>query len=135
MKTLGLIGGTSWLSTVDYYSYINKMVNERLGGISSAKLVMYSMNQEELFKYGNANDWDGLGGFISGIAKKLETAGAEGLILCANTPHVAADAVQKNINIPLIHIVDEVAKEIAKKKISKVILLGTRITMEKDFFK
>lgn len=135
MKTLGLIGGTSWLSTVDYYTYINKMVNERLGGISSAKIVMYSMNMEDLFKYGNVQDWDGLANFLSEIARKVETAGAEALVLCANTPHIAADAVQKKINIPLIHIADETAKEIVQKKVSKVILLGTKITMEQDFFK
>ena len=135
MKTLGLIGGTSWVSTVDYYSYINKMVNDRLGGISSAKLLIYSMNMEDLFRFGNAHDWVGLSDFLSVIAKKLETGGAEALVLCANTPHIAADALQKQINIPLIHIVDETAKEIIKLKISKVILLGTKITMEQDFFR
>ena len=135
MKTLGLIGGTSWISTIDYYTYINKMVNARLGGISSAKIVMYSMNMEDLFKFAGIKDWNGLADFISGIAKKLETAGAEALIICANTPHIVADEVQKNINIPLIHIADETAKAIVKKKINKVILLGTKITMEQDFFK
>jgi aspartate racemase len=135
MKTLGLIGGTSWVSTIDYYTYINKMVNEQLGGLASAKILMYSMNMEELFKFASASDWNGLALFLSGIAKKLESAGAEGLILCANTPHIVADEVQKSINIPLINIIDETSKEIAKQKINKVILLGTKITMEKDFFK
>lgn len=135
MKTLGLIGGTSWVSTVDYYSHINRMVNEKLGGINSAKIIMYSMNMEDLFKFASVNDWNGLADFLSGIANNLESAGAEALLLCANTPHIAADAVQKNIRIPLIHIVDETAKEIVREKINKVILLGTKITMEQDFFK
>lgn len=135
MKTLGLIGGTSWVSTIDYYTCINKMVNAKVGGIASAKLLLYSMNMEDLFKFGHANDWEGLGKFLSEIAKKLEREGAEALLLCANTPHIAADIVQKNISIPLIHIADETAKEIVKKKINKVILLGTKITMEQDFFK
>jgi aspartate racemase len=135
MRTLGLIGGTSWVSTIDYYTYINKMVNARLGGIASAKLLLYSMNMEELFKFGNAQDWNGLGNFLADIANKLEREGAEALLLCANTPHIAADIVQKNISIPLIHIVDETAKEIKKKNLKKIILLGTKITMEQDFFK
>src|ERR1041385_3347161 len=133
MKTLGLIGGTSWVSTIDYYTYINKMVNARLGGIASAKILMYSMNMEELFKYGNANDWEGLGKFLTGIAAKLEQQGAEALVICANTPHIAAEFVQKNISIPLIHMADETAKEIKKKNLKRVILLGTKITMEQDF--
>lgn len=135
MKTLGLIGGTSWVSTIDYYKYINQMVNEKLGGINSAKLLLYSMNMDDLFKFASTNDWNGLADFLSSIAKKLETAGAEALILCANTPHIAVETVQKNITIPLIHIADETSKEIIKHKISKVILLGTKITMEQDFFK
>lgn len=135
MRTLGLIGGTSWVSTIDYYKYINQMVNEKLGGINSAKLFLYSINMEELFKFGSANDWNGLAKFLSDIAKKLETAGAEALIFCANTPHIAADAVQKNIGIPLIHIAEETAKEIVKHKINTVALLGTKITMEQDFFR
>jgi aspartate racemase len=111
------------------------MVNARLGGIASAKLLMYSMNMEELFKYGNAQDWEGLGKFLTEIALKLQREGAEALVICANTPHIAADIVQKNIPIPLIHIADETAKEIRKKGLGKVILLGTKITMEQEFFK
>lgn len=90
---------------------------------------------EDLFKFANAQDWEGLADFLTGIAKKLEAAGAEALVICANTPHIVADGVQQKINIPIIHIADETAKEIVMKKISKVILLGTKITMEHDFFK
>ena len=97
MKTLGLIGGTSWVSTIDYYTYINKQVNERLGGINSAKMIMYSMNMEDLFKFANAQDWEGLADFLTGIAKKLEVAGAKALVICANTPHIVADAVQQMV--------------------------------------
>ena len=135
MKTLGMIGGSSWVSTVDYYTYINKMVNDKLGGIASAKILMYSMNMEDLFRFASVKNWDGLAYFLSEIAKKLEGQGAEALVICANTPHIVADAIQKNIGIPLINIAEETAKEIARQKISKAILLGTMITMEQDFFK
>ena len=135
MKTIGLIGGTSWVSTIDYYRYINQMVNEKLGGINSQKILLYSMNMDDLFKFGNVNDWEGLGKFMTDIALKLQTAGAECIVICANTPHIVADLVQPRINIPLIHIADETAKEIVKKKLKKVILLGTKITMEQDFLK
>ncbi|MBI4929763.1 MAG: aspartate/glutamate racemase family protein [Bacteroidetes bacterium] len=135
MKTLGLIGGTSWVSTIDYYRYINQMVNEKLGGVSSAKLFLYSLDMEVLLKFGSANDWKGLAGFLSDVAKKLETAGAEAIVICANTPHIAADIVQQNIKIPLLHIADETAKEIVRHRIKTVGLLGTKITMEHVFFK
>jgi len=135
MKIIGLIGGTSWVSTVDYYSYINKMVNERLGGISSAELLLYSINMEEFKKLGDAGDWNAVGNFLSSIAKKLEAAGAEAIVICANTPHIVADLIQPAVSIPIIHIAEATAKEIEKNKINKVGLLGTKFTMEQDFFK
>lgn len=135
MKTVGLIGGTSWVSTIDYYKYINQMVNEKLGGVSSAKLFLYSLDMEVLLKFGSTNDWKGLANFLSAIAKKLETAGAEAIIICANTPHIVADVIQQNIKIPIIHIAEETAKEIVKHQIKTVALLGTKITMEQNFFK
>ncbi|MFI5163834.1 MAG: aspartate/glutamate racemase family protein [Bacteroidia bacterium] len=135
MKTLGLIGGTSWVSTVDYYKLINQMTNERLGGLNAAKLFLYSINFEEFRQFGERNDWNGAGAFLSDIAKKLENAGAQAIVICANTPHIAAEMVQQHIKIPIIHIAEETAKEIAKQKIKKVALLGTRFTMEQDFFK
>jgi aspartate racemase len=90
---------------------------------------------EDLFRFGNANDWNGLADFLFEIANKLEKAGAEAIVICANTPHIAAELLQPRINIPIIHIAEETAKEIVKQKINKVILLGTKFTMEQDFFK
>lgn len=135
MKTLGLIGGTTWVSTIDYYRYINRLTNERAGGAGSARLILYSVNFAELMTFVNADDWDGVGRFLSEIAIKLEGAGAEAIVLCANTTHMVADVVQKSVGIPLLHIVDAVAKEIAGQNIGKVGLLGTRFTMEREFFK
>ncbi len=135
MKTLGLIGGTGWVSTVDYYRVINKEVNARLGGLSSAKILLYSVNQQE---FRPATDDAGLPAFadyLTGIARRLESAGAECLVLCANTPHMAADLVQKNIGIPLIHIAEVTAKAIQKQNMKTVGLLGTRMTMEQTFYK
>jgi len=135
MKTLGLIGGTTWVSTIDYYKYINQLTHERLGGSESARLILYSVNFGELMKFANADDWESVDRFLSEIAVKLENAGADAIVLCANTTHIAADTVQQNVNIPVLHIVDAVAKEIKKQNIKKVGLLGTRFTMDLPFFK
>jgi aspartate racemase len=135
MKTLGLIGGTSWLSTIDYYRTINQQVSDRLGGLNSARLFMYSVNFEELQPPVDPNEWGRLGTFFGNVAHKLETAGADCILLCANTPHMVADIVQQHTTVPLIHIADATAKAIALQKISKVGLLGTRITMEQPFFR
>ncbi len=135
MKTLGLIGGTGWVSTVEYYRIINQQINERLGGLSSAKMLLYSVNQQE---FRPATDQAGLHEFadyLTGVAKRLETAGADCLLLCANTPHMAADLVQKEIGIPLIHIAEVTAKAILKKNMKTVGLLGTKFTMEQPFYK
>lgn len=135
MKTLGLIGGTSWASTVDYYRIINQRINEKLGGVNSSKIFMYSLNLAELNALLEKNDWKGIAGLFCGIARKLEQAGAECIVICANTPHKAADDVQKAVKIPLIHIAEVTAKEIGKAGLKKVGLLGTKITMEESFFK
>ena len=135
MKTLGLIGGTSWHSTVDYYRLINKLVNERLGGLHSARLILYSVNFHEFYNNSQEEGWPGSERYVSNIAKTLEAAGAEGLIFCANTPHMVADAVQAAINIPLIHIAEATAAEIQKAKLTRVALLGTVFTMEQPFYK
>ncbi len=135
MKTLGLIGGTGWVSTVEYYRIINQQINERLGGLSSAKMLLYSVNQQE---FRPAADLAGLGEFadyLTGIARRLESAGADCLLLCANTPHMAADLVQKNIRIPLIHIAEVTAKAILEKNLKTVGLLGTKFTMEQTFYR
>jgi aspartate racemase len=135
MKTLGLIGGTSWVSTIDYYKLINQQINNRLGGLNAARLLLYSMNYEEFKPPLHARDWGPTAEGLARIAKKLEVAGAECILLCANTPHMAADIVQEQITIPLIHIAEETAKEIVKQNMSKVGLMGTRMTMEQSFFK
>lgn len=135
MKTLGLIGGTSWLSTIDYYRIINQEINQRLGGLNSAKLVLYSLNYAEAKKFVDENNWNEISSMFCSAAKKLENAGAQGMIICANTPHKVADDIRKVIQIPLIHIAEVTAKEIRNRKINKAGLLGTRFTMEDDFFK
>ena len=135
MKTLGLIGGTSWISTVDYYKIINQQINQRLGGLNAARLILYSLNYEEFKPPPDPKDWGPTSQGLSEIAKKLEAAGAECIILCANTPHMAAGVIQEQIKIPLIHIAEATAKEIARQNLTKVGLLGTRFTMEQSFFK
>jgi len=135
VKTIGLIGGTSWISTVEYYRIINQLTNERLGGLNSAKILLYSINFEEFRPPSDPDGWGPVVETLSGIARKLEHAGADCLLLCANTPHMAADGIQKNIRIPLIHIADATSSEIVKQNLSVVALLGTKYTMELPFFK
>lgn len=134
MKTLGLIGGTSWFSTVEYYKYLNRLTDQRTYGSAFPKLVLYSIDFIEYTHLVKKGDWNAIGAYFSDIARKLENAGAEGLLLCANTTHMIAEVVQENISIPLLHIVDAVAGEIEKKDIKKVALLGTSVTMENDFY-
>ena len=134
MKTLGLIGGTSWVSTIDYYRIINQQINDRLGGLNAARLLLYSLNYEEFKPPPDPKDWGPTSEGLATIAKKLEVAGAECIILCANTPHMAADIIQENIAIPLIHIAEETSKEIARHRLNKIGLIGTRFTMEQSFF-
>ena len=135
MKTIGLIGGMSWLSTIDYYRIINQQVNQRLGGSHSAKIFLYSVDFEESKPSPDAEGWRKATDFLSSIANKLQTAGAECLLLCANTTHLVADGVQQNLKIPLLHIAEATASVIKKQAIKKIGLLGTKFTMEKDFFK
>lgn len=135
MKTLGLIGGTSWISTIDYYRNINQQINTALGGLNSAKMLLYSLNLEEFKPPVNPNNWGANTKTLVSIAQNLERGGADCIIICANTPHIVADDVQQSINIPLIHIAEAAATEIAAQQIKKVALLGTLITMEQSFFK
>ncbi|MFL5763760.1 MAG: aspartate/glutamate racemase family protein [Bacteroidia bacterium] len=134
MKKIGLIGGISWVSTIDYYRYINTMVNETLGGLQYPELIIYSFNYAEIKKNNDANDWDRTLEMLTGAARKLEAAGAEALILCANTMHLIADELQEQIGIPILHIAEATAEEISRNGIKKVALLGTKFTMEKEFF-
>lgn len=135
MKTIGLIGGLSWLSTVEYYKLLNQMVNERLGGVSSAKIAMYSVNFEEIKALTMADDWDGIAAIICKAAENMEAAGADCLLLGANTMHKIAGRVQAQLNIPLIHIAEATAAAVSRAQIKKVALLGTRYTMQLDFYK
>lgn len=135
MKTIGLIGGTTWLSTVDYYRIINEMVNEILGGLNSAKIILYSMNFADKKKHLDTNNWKAISECYCEVALNLQKAGADCLVLCANTPHTIAEDVQKAIQIPLIHIAEATAQEITKQQLKKVGLLGTKFTMEFDFYK
>jgi aspartate racemase len=135
MKTLGLIGGLSWFSTSVYYRTINQLTNDRLGGSNSAKMLLYSVNFSEFKALQDAGSWDRIENMLSDIAHRLETAGAECIIMCTNTPHMVADGVQKRIHIPLLHIAEETAKEIVRQNIDTVGLLGTKFTMEQSFFK
>jgi aspartate racemase len=135
MKTIGLIGGTSWISTIDYYRIINSTVNERLGGVESARMIIHSVNYGEIVSLTFKDDWDSIERIISKAAQEVERAGVDCLLLCANTMHRIADQVQAAISIPLIHIVDVTAKAVSQKGIDKALLLGTRYTMSGDFYK
>jgi aspartate racemase len=134
-RTLGLLGGTSWVSTVDYYRMINEGVNAKLGGNEFAKCIIHSFNYGDIQKLTFARDWDGVLTLISAAARHLVSAGAEGIVLCANTMHVIADRLAAQIDAPVIHIVDATATAIRASGADHVALLGTRFTMEMDFFR
>lgn len=135
MKTIGLIGGLSWESTTVYYHYINRYIQEQLGGIHSAKCLIYSFNFEEIAKLQREGEWELATNKMIEAAKVLENGGADLIAICTNTMHLMAGEVQEAVNVPLIHIVDCVVEEIKKKNLSKVGLLGTRFTMEQPFYK
>jgi len=135
MKTIGLVGGMSWESTLEYYRVINQHTKERMGGFHSAKLVLYSVDFAEVESAQHEGRWDDLTRLMIDAAQRVERAGAELLLICTNTMHKMADDVQKNIGIPLLHIVDVTASAIKSRSIKRVGLLGTRFTMEQDFYK
>ena len=135
LKTLGLIGGLSWFSTAVYYRTINQLVHERLGGSHSARLLLYSVDFHDFSTLQAKDDWKAIEEMISGIAQRLERAGADCIVMCTNTPHLIADTVRQKIKIPLIHIAEETAREIVRRNMNKVGLLGTKFTMEHAFFR
>lgn len=135
MKKIGLIGGISWVSTIDYYKYINEQVNNKLGGLNFAECIIYSFNYADIKKNNDANDWDSTLKMVTEASLHLKAAGAKGIVLCANTMHLIADKLQESVQLPVIHIATATAYEITKHKIKKVGLLGTKFTMERDFFK
>jgi aspartate racemase len=135
MKTIGLVGGITWYSSLDYYRYFNQLVNERLGGNESAQIILNSINYGTIRKLTEQGDWDGITSIVTGAARKAELAGADCILLGANTMHHIAERVAAAINVPLIHIADATGKAIVAKGLRKVALLGTKYTMQFDFYK
>ncbi|PHV10401.1 aspartate/glutamate racemase family protein [Chitinimonas sp. BJB300] len=135
MKIIGLIGGMSWESTVPYYRQINESIKARLGGLHSAKVVLYSVDFHEVERLQHAGNWQAAGELLAHAARALEAAGADFLVLCTNTMHKVAPAIEAAVGIPLFHIADPTADEIKHAGFSTVGLLGTRFTMEQDFYK
>lgn len=135
MKTIGLIGGMSWESTVVYYQLLNRMTRQRLGGLHSTKLLMWSFDFAEIEAMQAAGDWDAATAAMVDSAQALERGGADCLVICTNTMHKMASAVQNSVSIPLIHIADATAKAIGKTDVKNPLLLATRYTMEQDFYK
>lgn len=135
MKKIGLIGGMSWESTVDYYKILNQEVKSELGEPHSAEIIMHSVDFAEIEKLQSEGSWDKLSEKMIDIAEELEAAGAEMLLICANTMHQMAPEVQRKINIPLLHIADAAAEKIEADGYKKVGLLGTKYTMEGSFYK
>jgi len=134
MKTIGLLGGMSWESTIPYYRIINEQVKHRLGGLHSAKILLYSVDFAEIEQMQHAGHWDQAGALLAAFAGRLETAGAEFLVICTNTMHKLAPEIEAAIDVPLLHIADATADAIRAEAITTVGLLGTRFTMEQDFY-
>lgn len=135
MKIIGLIGGMSWESTVPYYRLINETIRERLGGLHSAQLVLYSVDFHEVERLQHAGDWQAAGALLAGAARALEAAGADFLVLCTNTMHKVAAAIEAAVAIPLVHIADATATAVRQAGLRSVGLLGTRFTMEQAFYR
>lgn len=135
MKTIGLIGGMSWESTATYYRDINLGIQAQLGGLHSAKMMMYSVDFHEIEQLQASGQWDAAGALLAEVAQTLERAGAQGLVLCTNTMHNVADTIQSAVHIPLLHIADPTALAIHAQGYTTVGLLGTRFTMEQDFYR
>ncbi|WP_299222038.1 aspartate/glutamate racemase family protein [uncultured Aquimarina sp.] len=135
MKTIGLIGGMSWESSAVYYELINKKVKEELGGFHSAKSIMVSVDFAEIEILQRKDDWNGLTKYMIKSAKQLENAGADLILLCTNTMHLCSEEIIKNTTIPFLHIADATGKIIQSKGLRKLALLGTKFTMERDFYR
>jgi len=135
MKTIGLIGGMSWESSLEYYRIINEEVKSRLGGLHSATCLLYSVDFETVERYQSEGDWDSAGKLLGDVALTLENAGADFIVICTNTMHKVVEAIEQRITIPILHIADATANEIQQSKIQKVGLLGTKYTMEQEFYK
>ena len=134
MKTVGLIGGVSWVSTAEYYKRINIHVSKKLGGLNSAKVLLSSLNFEDIILYQQNGDFESEKNILLSNAKKLESAGADVILICSNTTNKTANEIKENLNIPLINIVESIAKKITKLRLQKVALLGTKYVMYETFF-
>lgn len=135
MKTIGLLGGMSWESTVPYYRQINETVKARLGGLHSAKIVLYSVDFAEIERLQHCGDWDSAGAVLADAAQALERAGADFIVLCTNTMHKVAPTIEAAVKIPLLHIADPTAMAIRRAGLFRIGLLGTRFTMEQAFYR
>ena len=135
MKTIGMLGGMSWESSAEYYRIINEGIHAKLGGVHSAKSVMYSVDFGEIEELQRQGRWDEATQMMIDAARRVEAGGADFLIICTNTMHKMADEVQASVKIPLLHIADATAERVVSRSIKKIGLLGTRFTMEEDFYK
>lgn len=135
MRTIGLIGGMSWESSLEYYRIINETTKQKLGGFHSSKSILYSVDFEEIERLQHQGRWDELTQIMIGVAQSLERAGADLMLICTNTMHKMADDVQASIGIPLLHIADATGKQIQHQNLHTVGLLGTKFTMEQDFYR
>jgi aspartate racemase len=135
MKTIGLLGGMTWHSTIEYYRLINTSVQTQLGGNHSARCILYSAEFAEVEELQESGGWDALSAFMTDLARRVEKAGADFLVICANTMHRTAPAIESAVSIPLLHIADATAAEVKKQQLRKVGLLGTRYTMEMEFYR
>lgn len=135
MKVIGLIGGMSWESSIEYYRIINEEIKRRLGGLHSAKCLLYSVDFHEIERYQSEGAWEKAGKVLGNAARSLEKGGADFIVICTNTMHKVIDDIQSKINVPLLHIADATATQIKEKGIHSVGLLGTKYTMEQDFYK
>ena len=135
MKTIGMLGGMSWESTANYYKIINESVRNRLGGLHSAKICMYSVDFDEIEKLQHQGKWAETAEILSKAAKSIEAGGADFLLICTNTMHKVAPQIESSLSIPILHIADATASKLVSEGVKKVGLLGTRFTMEQEFYK
>ena len=135
LKTIGLIGGMSWESTVTYYKIINETVKERLGGLHSAKCILYSVDFQEIEECQANGNWEKSGEILGEAANNLEKAGADFIVICTNTMHKVVNQIKEKISIPILHIAEMTAEKILEKGLKNIALLGTKYTMEQDFYK
>lgn len=135
MKTIGLIGGMSWESTVTYYQIINDTVKQQLGGLHSAKILLYSVDFAEIEEYQAKGQWEKSGEVLAQVAVNLEKAGADMIVICTNTMHKVVPQIREKIHVPILHIAEATAAALKEQGIAKVGLLGTKYTMTQDFYK